>query len=323
MGTWFSPFPLASSLEAALSSIRFVCRDLNHGKEVNGWKDAPALWIYDRPDQVILHSRDRNRDPISAEYLLLGYTRILPLPDGCRLISAWRLTALIQNPRSLVNWLSGSGSPCPTCMVQPPAIKPVLALLLGRLTNESPRILEAYLKAEAASERAGTEPDLSYAEILERSYEDTKSLIIDWWNDALQTREQAAIRRQLLDSQARHRELMKNYKAVSSKLSTTQLELDFWFRRASENSTSCNELNNRISYLETNNQELREKVQAEESSRLEIEQSLDSNVARNEHLMKQHAEASALVEELRISRFKLFELLKRYQAMLSKAVLFA
>lgn len=182
---WFTPFPLASSLEAKLHAAGLR----QHTGSPAGLPDR-CLLVYASPHEAL--EALRSRDPIAPtpEQLLDRYQSLLQLAPSRHLISCRRLHQL--SAQQIACWTtdqahSSSRSHPPDLSALAslgnqvwPTAAPLGALVSSTVLQRCPACTDAYCRLEQMSERFGSPPDLDYGARLLAAV-DVEGLLDQWW----------------------------------------------------------------------------------------------------------------------------------------------
>ena len=172
MACWYSPWPVAASLESHLKAA-----GLRRCGEEPEALSSDALIVYSPPDVLLTAGAATATAPPSVDQLAEGYGRIQAFAGRHPLIAAWRLEAL--QPETIQQWLA-EARPIQTDQAFP-SPDPVSALLTKTLLQSRPSLLEAYLDLELMAELAGGDPDTSYLQRVSAAAADPQALLRSWW----------------------------------------------------------------------------------------------------------------------------------------------
>jgi chromosome segregation ATPase len=172
MPCWYSPWPVAATLEAHLQAAGLV----RCGEPLEALP-SDAVILYSPPDVLLATALETATLPPSPQQLAEGYARVQSFGGGQRLIASWRLEGLTTE--SIGPWLLDS---VPMHCDRPfPKPEPITALLTKTLLESQPTLLDAYLDLELVAELAGGPPDTGYPQRLAKAFADPQPLLEAWW----------------------------------------------------------------------------------------------------------------------------------------------
>lgn len=211
---WVSPFPLDLADQALLEEAG-LSRWMGSVAEV---PDGNCLLLYNSPDQLISSSADT-----TPELLLKGYRIILDWFEQNKqpLLATWQLQQLGSG--QLNNWLVNHSDPPLT--PQPDQIAPLVAVVVSKLIDAEPDLIDAYKDLELRAQLLGREPDLNYQQRLRQVSNQELALL-----QALrQPNAIAALELQLQEKDRQLKQLQEEVDLALSQLDQVQEELEHYF----------------------------------------------------------------------------------------------
>lgn len=211
---WVSPFPLDLADQALLEEAG-LSRWMGSSAEI---PDGDCLLLYNSPDQLISNSADT-----TPELLLKGYRIILDWFEQNKqpLLATWQLQQLGSD--QLNNWLDNHSDPSLT--PQPDQIPPLVAVVVSKLIDAEPDLIDAYKDLELRAQLLGREPDLNYQQRLRQVSNQELALLQALRHPNII----AALELQLQEKDRQLKQLQEEVDLAISQLDQVQEELEHYF----------------------------------------------------------------------------------------------